>query len=64
MFATNMDRALFMDGLRFQPNVYSDAKADGTVERYQNLGCVYLAVMLEDEPVGAGMETVFADSIL
>ncbi len=47
---------LFMDLSQYQPYVYSPEKSDATVEWYQSLGRVFLAVMLEDDPIG---EVVF-----
>lgn len=47
-----MDPVLFLDMSKFQPYVYSPEKCDATVERYQQLGRVYLAVMLDDDPIG------------
>lgn len=47
-----LDPALFIDMNKFQPYVYSEEKSDATVERYQQLGRVYLALMLDDEPIG------------
>lgn len=47
-----VDPALFMDNQEYQPYIYSEEKADSTVERYQNMGRIYLAVMLNDTPIG------------
>ena len=47
-----MDPALLLDGQEFKPYVYSVEKSDATVERYKQLGRVYLAVMLNEEPIG------------
>ena len=47
-----LDPALFIDASKYQPYVYSDENSDTTVERYRQLGRVYLAVMLDDEPIG------------
>lgn len=51
-----MDPMLFMDLSQYQPYVYCQEKSDARVERYQSLGRVFLAVMLEDDPIG---EVVF-----
>lgn len=51
-----MDPMLFMDLSQYQPYVYSPEKSDARVERYQSLGRVFLAVMLEDDSIG---EVVF-----
>ena len=47
-----MDPDLYIDPSQFQPYVYSPENSDATVERYQKMGRVYLAVMLNDEPIG------------
>lgn len=47
-----MDPDMFMDMSKFQPYIYSEERCDATVERYQQLGRVYLAVMLDKEPIG------------
>lgn len=47
-----LDPDLFMDMSKYQPYVYSEENSDATVERYQKLGRIYLAVMLENEPIG------------
>ena len=47
-----IDPALFADIRQFRPYIYNEAACDETVERYRKLGRVYLAVMLEDEPIG------------
>lgn len=47
-----LDPDLFMDTSKFQPYIYSAEKSDATVERYQQLGRVYLAIMLDEEPIG------------
>ena len=47
-----VDPALFMDGQEYKPYVYSEAQADARVDKYQALGRVYLAVMLDDDPIG------------
>jgi len=47
-----LDPDLFADQNQYQPYIYSDEKSDATVERYQKMGRVFLAVMLDDEPIG------------
>lgn len=46
------DPDLFLDKSQYKPYVYSDEKADAVVARYQQLGRVYLAVMLDHTPIG------------
>jgi RimJ/RimL family protein N-acetyltransferase len=53
-----IDPALFMDGQEFRPYVYSEDKADEVVSRYEKLGRIYMAVMLDGDPIG---EIVFKD---
>ena len=47
-----VDPDLFQDGQAYQPYEYSPENADARVERYQQLGRVYLALMQNEEPVG------------
>lgn len=47
-----LDVDLFLDKSQYQPYVYSEEKADAVVDRYQQLGRVYLAVMLDQKPIG------------
>lgn len=47
-----LDPALFSNPEDFRPYVYSPSKSDETVDRYFRLGRVYLAVMLDEEPIG------------
>ena len=47
-----MDPDLFMDMTQFRPYIYSIEKSDETVERHGKLGRTYLAVMLNDRPIG------------
>lgn len=47
-----MDPMLFADDSQFRPYVYSQEESDARVERYAYLGRVYLAVMLNEEPIG------------
>lgn len=46
------DPILFLDTSKFQPYVYSEEKCDALVERYAQLGRVYMAAMLDSEPIG------------
>lgn len=47
-----VDPALFMDGQELRPYVYSEDKADEVVTRYEKLGRIYMAVILDGEPIG------------
>jgi len=47
-----LDPSLFSNPEDFRPYVYSPTKSDETVDRYAQLGRVYLAVMLDEEPIG------------
>lgn len=47
-----MDPALYLDPAEFRPFVYEEAERDAYFERYQQLGRVHLAVMLEGRPIG------------
>ena len=47
-----LDLDLFMNPETFQPYVYSEEKSDATVERYRQLGRVFLAIMRDDAPIG------------
>lgn len=47
-----LDPIMFVDPDKFHPYVYSDEKSDATVERHHQLGRVFLAVMLGEEPIG------------
>lgn len=47
-----MDPMLFADDSRFRPYVYSQEESDARVERYAKLGRVYLAAMLNEDPIG------------
>ena len=47
-----MDPCLFLDMRKFQPYIYSEEKADATVDRNQQLGRVFMAIMQGDEPIG------------
>lgn len=47
-----MDPALFMDPSQYKPYVYEEASCDAYFRRYQAMGRVHLAVMLEEKPIG------------
>ena len=47
-----MDPMLFTDDSQFRPYVYNQADCDARIDRYARLGRIYLAVMLEKEPIG------------
>ena len=47
-----VDPALFLDDQPYQPYEYTAEKADAVVERNRQMGRVYLAVTLGDEPIG------------
>ncbi len=47
-----VDPMLFIEGQEYRPYQYSVEKADSTVDRHHQMGRVYLAVMLNDEPIG------------
>ena len=47
-----MDPELFLDKTQYQPFHYTDGFAEKRVARYAELGRVFLAVMLETEPIG------------
>ena len=46
------DPDLFLDKSKYQPYIYNEARSDARVARYQELGRIYLAVMLDEEPIG------------
>ena len=46
------DPNLFLDDQEYSPYVYDEQKVDSVVERYQKMGRVYFAVMLDNEPIG------------
>lgn len=46
------DPMQFMDMSLFQPYVYSDARSDAQYQRQNDLCRVYLAVMLDQKPIG------------
>ena len=48
----HMDPALLIDGQEFREYEYSDEKSDAAFDRHLQLGRVYLAVMLHEEPIG------------
>lgn len=47
-----MDPDMFMNPNEFRPYVYTEESSDEIVERYHKLGRIYLAVMLDEEPIG------------
>ena len=47
-----VDPALFIDTQEYKPYVYQQEKVNETLSRYRELGRVYLAVMLDDQPIG------------
>ena len=47
-----MDPDLFADPEKFKPYVYSDENSDARVVRYTQLGRIYWAIMLDDDPIG------------
>ena len=47
-----MDPDMFVDMSQFRPYIYSAETCDATVDRYRQMGRVYLAVMLDDDPIG------------
>ena len=47
-----VDPDLFLDDQPYRPYVYSEEIADAAVLRHRQLGRAYLAVMLDDEPIG------------
>lgn len=52
------DPDLFMDMGKFHSYTYNEGKCDETVDRYRRLSRVYLAIMLENDPIG---EIIFKD---
>lgn len=47
-----VDPALFIDTQEYKPYVYQQEKVNETLARYRELGRIYLAVMLDDQPIG------------
>ena len=47
-----VDPMLFMDGQPYKPYVYKESAAEATVDRYAQMGRVYLAIMRNGEPIG------------
>ena len=47
-----MDSMLFSDDRQFRPFLYSQEESDARVDRYEQLKRIYLAVMLDQEPIG------------
>ena len=48
----SFDPDLFMDPDTMKPYIYQPEKCDAIVDRYEQLGRIYMAVMLDDEPIG------------
>ena len=47
-----MDPDLFLDPKDYKPYVYSPEFSDARVQRYEALGRIYMAVMLDGMPIG------------
>ena len=47
-----VDPALFTTDQKYRPYIYNEENVDARIERYRALGCAYLAVMLNGEPIG------------
>lgn len=47
-----VDPALFLPGQEYRPYIYTEAKADATVDRQLSLGRIHLAIMLDGKPIG------------
>ena len=47
-----LDPILFTDMSKYQSYVYSEEKSDAILERNAQLGRIYMAVMLDEEPIG------------
>ena len=47
-----MDTDLFEDPSKFIPFQYSDSFSDARVDRYAEMGRIFMAVMLEGKPIG------------
>jgi len=47
-----LDPDLFEDPSKFRPFQYSDSFSDARVDRYAEMGRIFMAVMLEDKPIG------------
>ena len=47
-----MDPDLFLDPKDYKPYVYSPEFSDARVQRYETLGRIYIAVMLDGKPIG------------
>lgn len=48
----DIDPDLFLDKSQYKPYVYDSAQCSKRLERYKALGRVYLAVMLDNKPIG------------
>ena len=47
-----LDPALFLAPSKFKPYIYNEEQCDVRVDRYRQMGRIYLAVMLDGEPIG------------
>ncbi len=47
-----LDPELFEDPSKYTPYVYSDQSSDDRIDRYDQLGRIYCAIMLDDDPIG------------
>ena len=47
-----LDPDLFADKSKYQPILYSDNFSDTRAERYARMGRIYMAVMLDQKPIG------------
>lgn len=47
-----MDPDVFLDMTKFKEYEYSDENCNAHVDRYEQLGRVYMAVMLDEQPIG------------
>ena len=46
------DPDIFMDPDGMKPYIYQPEKCDAIMDRYEQLGRIYMAVMLDEEPIG------------
>ena len=46
------DPDLFRDQAQWKPFIYTEEFVDERIARYESLGRIYMAVMLEDKPIG------------
>jgi len=47
-----LDPVMFLDLEKYQPYEYSEEKCYAILERYRQLGRVYMAILLDEEPIG------------